>query len=195
MNLRQAQRKRRLFSARKKFYPAQWRNFVNFTSRFMVLVMIAGAFSPLWAQQAKTGVLSADDVKKVVPKDYFFRGQSAPVQLRNSAGIRSQGDKLVLTALVDNSGYAADVQAKYQGLLITEVRLDIEGSSLSPGEYGFGFTKDGKFVVMDVGANDLLSAVVKTDDNLPRPVPLTILEEGGAYRLYAGKKWVELRIQ
>ena len=168
---------------------------MNFTSRFMVLVMIAGAFSPLWAQQAKTGVLSADDVKKVVPKDYFFRGQSAPVQLRNSAGIRSQGDKLVLTALVDNSGYAADVQAKYQGLLITEVRLDIEGSSLSPGEYGFGFTKDGKFVVMDVGANDLLSAVVKTDDNLPRPVPLKILEEGGAYRLYAGKKWVELRIQ
>ena len=163
--------------------------------RLIALVMMAGALFPTMAQQAKTGVLSADDLKKAVPKDYFFRGQSAPVQLRNSAGIRSQGDKLVLAALVDNSGYAADVQAKYQGLLITEVKLDIEGSSLSPGEYGFGFTKDGKFVVMDVGANDMLSASVKTDDNLPRPVPLKIVEDGGGYRLYAGKKWVELKIQ
>lgn len=110
--------KRRLFSA-KKSHAATWSNFVSFISRFIVPVMIAGALSPLMAQQAKTGVLSADDLKKAVPKDYFFRGQSAPVQLRNSAGIRSQGDKLVLTALVDNSGYAADVQAKYQGLLIT----------------------------------------------------------------------------
>jgi hypothetical protein len=168
---------------------------VNFIARFIAFVMIAGAFSPLIAQQAKIGVLSADDLKKAVPKDYFFRGQSAPVQLRNSAGIRSQGDKLVLAALVDNSGYAADVQAKYQGLLITEVKLDIEGASLSPGEYGFGFTKDGKFVVMDVGASDLLSAKVKTDNNLQRPVPLKIVENGGAYRLYAGKKWVELKIQ
>jgi hypothetical protein len=168
---------------------------VTVVFRFIALVMIAAAFSPGMAQQAKTGVLSADDVKKAVPKDYFFRGQSAPVQVRNAAGIRSQGDKLVLAALVDNSGYASDIQAKYQGLLITELKLDIEGSSLAPGEYGFGFSKEGKFVVMDVGANDLLSASVKTDDNLQRPVPLKIVQEGDGYRLYAGKKWVSLKTQ
>jgi hypothetical protein len=179
----------------KKSQAVKRRNVVNFISRFIALGMIASAFSPLIAQQARIGVLGADDLKKALPKDYFFRGQSAPVQLRNSAGIRSQADKLVLAALVDNSGYAADLQAKYQGLLITEVKLDIEGSSLSPGEYGFGFTKDGKFVVMDVGASDLLSASVKIDNSLQRPVPLKIVENGGAYRLYAGKKWVEIKIQ
>ena len=164
--------------------------------RFMASAMVCAALlSPVLAQQTKTAVLSGDDLKKAVPKDYFFRGQSAPVQLRNSVGIRAQGDKLVLAALVDNSGYSSDVQAKYQGLLITEIKLDVEGSSLSPGEYGFGFTKDGKFVVMDVGANDLLSVPVKTDDNLHRPVPLKIVEDGGGYRLYAGKKWVDLKIQ
>ena len=147
------------------------------------------------AQQAKPGILSPDELKKVTPKDFFFRGQSAPVQLRNAAGIRAEGDKLVLAALVDNSGYAADIKAKYQGMFITEVKLDIEGSSLSPGEYGFGFTNDGKFVVMDVGANDVLSVAAKTDDNLHRPVPLKIAEEGGAYRLYAGKKWVSIKVQ
>ena len=40
----------------------------------------------LSAQQSKAGVLSAQDVKRVVPPTYFFRGQSAPVQLRNSGG-------------------------------------------------------------------------------------------------------------
>ena len=62
---------------------------MSFISRFIVLIIIAGAFSPVMAQEAKTGVLSADDLKKAGAKDYFFRGQSAPVQLRNSVGIRS----------------------------------------------------------------------------------------------------------
>ena len=46
--------------------------------------------------------------------------------------------------LVDTSGYASDVQAKYQGLLITEVKLDLQGTELPPGQYGFGFSQDGE---------------------------------------------------
>ena len=100
----------------------------------------------LSAQQPKAGVLGGDDLKVVVPSTYFFRGQSAPVQLRNSAGFSGADGKLVLAGLVDTSGYASDVQAKYQGFLITEVKLRIEGTSLAPGEYGFGFSKEGKFL-------------------------------------------------
>jgi hypothetical protein len=141
------------------------------------------------------GVLSSDDVKRVVPPSYFFRGQSAPVQLRNSAGFRTADGKLVLAGLVDTSGYSADVAEKYQGFLITEVKLNIEGSELPPGEYGFGFSKEGKFLVMDVGANDLFSVVSHLDENLPRPVPLKIVADQGSYRLYAGKKWISLKAQ
>jgi hypothetical protein len=147
----------------------------------------------LSAQQLKPGQLSNDVLKKVVPGTYFFRGQSAPVQLRNSAGFSVSDGKLVLTGLLDTSGYAADVQAKYQGFLITEVKLNIEGSELAPGEYGFGFSKDGKFLVMDVGANDLFSVAGQIDDKLTHPVPLKIVEDGGAYRLYAGRRWVRLK--
>jgi len=163
--------------------------------RFLAPVVLSALLvSAAAAQQAKPGVLTSDEVKKAVPKDYFFRGQSASVQVRNSAGIRATSDgKLVLAGFVDTSGYAADVAQKYQGLLITEVKLDIGGSSLAPGEYGFGFSKDGKFMVMDVGANDLFSVDAATDDNLKRPVPLKIVEDGGAYRLYAGKKWVSIK--
>jgi len=147
----------------------------------------------LSAQQLKPGLLSNDVLKKVVPGTYFFRGQSAPVQLRNSAGFSVPDRKLVLAGLLDTSGYAADVQTKYQGFLITEVKLNIEGSELAPGEYGFGFSKDGKFLVMDVGANDLFSVAGQIDDKLPHPVPLKIVEDGGAYRLYAGRRWVSLK--
>jgi hypothetical protein len=143
--------------------------------------------------QTKPGVLSADEVRRVTPATYFFRGQSATVQMRNAAGFSAAGEKLVLAGLVDTSGYASDVQAKYQGLLITEINLDIEGTKLSPGQYGFGFSQNGKFLVMDVGANDLFSVASKMDEKLAHPVPLKIVEDGGAYRLYAGRKFVSLK--
>jgi len=149
----------------------------------------------LSAQQPKAGVLSGDEIKKVVPTVYYFRGQSAPVQVRNSAGFSAPDGKLVLAGLVDTSGYASDVQAKYQGFLITEVKLNIEGTALPPGEYGFGFSKEGKFLVMDVGANDLFTVAGKIDDKMPHPVPLKIVEDGGAYRLYSGRKWVSLKAE
>ena len=156
---------------------------------------LLGSLLALAQQQAKPGVLSTEALKHAVPDSYFFRGQSAPVQLRNSAGFSNADGKLVLAGLVDTSGYAANIQAKYQGFLITEVRLNIQGSELPPGEYGFGFSKDGKFLVMDAGANDLLTVAAKADDMLPHPVPLKIVEDGGAYRLYAGRKWVGLKAE
>jgi hypothetical protein len=64
---------------------------------------------------------------------------------------------------------------------------------LVPGQYGFGFAKDGKFLVMDVGANDLLAVAAKMDDQVSHPVPLKIVEDGGAFRLYAGRRWVSLK--
>ncbi len=161
--------------------------------RVGVVVMLFSCL--LLAQQPKPGLLGGDDLKKFVPAAYFFRGQSAPVQVRNSAGFSMRGGKLVLAGLVDTSGYASDVQAKYQGFLITEVKLNIEGSELAPGQYGFGFSQAGKFLVMDVGANDLFTVEAKMDDKLARPVPLKMVEDGGGYRLYAGKKWVLLKTE
>jgi hypothetical protein len=74
------------------------------------------------------------------------------VQLRNSGGFSVPQGQTGSGGLVDTSGYASDVQAKYQGFLITEVKLNIAGTELRPGDYGFGFSQDGKFLVMDVGA-------------------------------------------
>jgi hypothetical protein len=161
--------------------------------RVVLLSLFAAITSIAVAQQPKPGVLTPEDLKRVVPSVYFYRGQSASVQLRNSAGLSTEDGKLVLAGLVDTSGYSSDIAAKYQGFLITEVKLNVEGTELKPGQYGFGFSKDGKFQVMDVGANDVFSVSARTDEDLEHPVPLKVEEDRDAYRLYAGRKWVSLK--
>jgi hypothetical protein len=147
------------------------------------------------AQQGSKHLLSSDELKKAIPAEYFFRGQKAPTQVRNSAGFQLADGKMTLAALVDASGYSTSIQQKYQGLLITEAKLNIGGATLAPGQYGFGFTADGKFVVMDVANNDVLSVPIQTDGTLPRAVPLKMVEAGGGYKLYAGKKWVGIEAE
>ena len=128
---------------------------------FCLLATLCGS-----AQEAKPGVLTAAELKQAVPASYFFRGQSASVQIRNAGGVRVAGGKLVLFALVDTSGYAHDVAEKYEGLLITETKVSIGGSEVGPGQYGFGFNADGNFRVMDVAESELLKADIQNDENL-----------------------------
>jgi hypothetical protein len=145
------------------------------------------------AQQGSKHLLSADELKKVVPAEYFYRGQKAPTQVRNSAGFQLADGKMTVAALVDASGYSTSIQQKYQGLLITEGKVNIGGSELAPGQYGFGFSGDGKFVVMNVANEDVLSAAYQTDKQLQRAVPLKMIEDADGYKLYAGKKWVTVK--
>jgi hypothetical protein len=155
------------------------------TMWLVVLVSIALA-------QAGAQILTGDQVKKLAPNSYYFAGQSAAVQVRNTAGLKNSAGKMVLAGLVDTSGYSTAIQEKYQGFLITETKLSFDGATLDPGEYGFGF-KDGKFIVMNVAATDLFSIASANDDQLKHPVPLKFEKDGGGYRLYAGRKYVVVK--
>ena len=137
-------------------------------------------------------VLNAADAAKVIPATVFFRGQVASVQARNSGGVKLPGGMLVLCALVDTSGYSTAVQQKYQGYLITEVTLDINGQTLKPGAYGVGFIEGTKFIVMDLGAHDLFTVNGNRDAALKRPTPLQVLADSapGHYRLYINRNYV-----
>lgn len=161
----------------------------------LLAVLVAQLLALSWAQQGSRHLLSADELKKAVPTEYFYSGQKAPVQLRNSAGFQLADGKMTFAALVDASGYSTAIQQKYQGMLITEGKLNIGGSDLAPGQYGFGFTADGKFVVMNVANEDVLNATFQTDSELKRAVPLKMTEDGSGYKLYAGKKWVSVKPQ
>ncbi|MDP9267976.1 MAG: hypothetical protein M3P27_06570 [Acidobacteriota bacterium] len=156
-----------------------------------LLILLTGM---LLAQQkpapsAKPGLLTAEEVKAALPESVFFRGQKAPVQLRNTGGVRFGQGKLLLAAMVDNSGYSTGIAEKYQAYLITETKLKIGNHELIPGAYGCGIA-GGKLIVMDLAANDLFSVPEENDAKLNRPRPLQITANGGAYRLYFGKKFV-----
>lgn len=146
------------------------------------------------AVPAGAQVLAADQLKKVIPSAYFFSGQSASVQARNSAGFKSAAGKFVLAGLVDTSGYSTGIAEKYQGFLITETKITIEGSTLEPGQYGFGF-RDGKFGVMNVAATDLFSVAHKNDDQLKHPVPLKFEKDEAGFRFYTGRKYVTVKVE
>src|SRR5271157_6180647 len=150
------------------------------------------------AGQTATGpaVVSGADLKKVVPDSYFFRGMSATTQLRNSSAIHYPDDFYVIAGLVDTSGYSSDVKAKYNGFFITEKKLQFDGGgTLGPGQYGMGYTADGKFHILDVAGNELLVADIRVDDKLARPQPLKIVMDGITAKLYLGKKYVTFTAQ
>src|SRR5260370_42046395 len=134
-------------------------------------------------------VLTASEAAKLLPDAVFFRGQSAPIQARNSGGVQFAKDAFLLVTLVDTAGYSSSVQEKYQAYLITETPINIEGHRLEPGAYGCGFLAANTFIVMDIGGHDLFSVRSAKDADLRRPTPLQVLPSPGcaAYRLYVGR--------
>jgi len=145
------------------------------------------------AEGKEVALKSADITSKLFPEKVFFRGQNAPVQFRNTGGVRFADDFYILAGLVDNSGYSTSIREKYQAYLLNEVTLEIGGRTLKPGAYGFGFLGGGKFVVMDIGANDVLNGTSQRDAELKRPVPMQVLttSTAGSYRLCAGRDCIE----
>jgi hypothetical protein len=136
-----------------------------------VVALAAMAGTQAMAQGSDT-VLKAADAQKLLPASVYYKGQSAPVQARNSGGVKFADGDYVLATLVDTSGYSTGIAAKYQG-------------------YGFGFIADNKFIITDVGAHDVFTVDTASDDGMKRPMPLQVLADpGGGFRLYAGRKYV-----
>jgi hypothetical protein len=176
------------------------RRLLMIASGALLAMLLSVAISPAAAAgssaDGKETILKASDITaKIFPEQVFFRGQTAPVQMRNTGGVRFAGGMFVLTGLVDNSGYSTAIRAKYQAYLITEVTLEIGGQTLKPGAYGYGFIDGGKFVVLDLGANDLFQVTSQRDADIKRPTPLQVVASpnAGAYRLYNGRDFIEFR--
>jgi len=140
--------------------------------------------------QDSVTVLAGAELTRVVPPGFYFQGLTAPTQMRNSAAARFGTKRFVITGLVDTSGYAADVRAKYEGFFITDAPITINGSDLGTGAYGFGFTNDGKMQILDLAGNQILSVATTRDSDLKRPRPLMMTKAGNGIRFYSGKDYV-----
>ncbi|WP_263355785.1 hypothetical protein [Acidicapsa ligni] len=167
----------------------QWLKRLAGVSVVTVMMLMIGSGVMAQAQAGAT-VLTAAEASKLLPASVYFRGQSATTQLRNSGGVKFGDGMLVLATVVDTSGYATDVKEKYQSYFITEVPLKIEGQTLPAGIYGVGFIANDKFVVLDVGAHDLLAVGAHKDADLKRPMPLKITAAADGFRLYMGRSYI-----
>lgn len=145
------------------------------------------------AEQQPIGVLTEALTEKLLPATVLYKGQQAPVQARNSGAVRFPDGSLVITSMVDSSGYSTGVRERYQFFLYTERALRFGEKTLPPGFYGGGFLQDNTLLVTDVSGHDVLSTATTTDAGFKRPRPLQILSApDGGFRLYLGRAFVTL---
>ena len=163
-----------------------WRKYL--VTGIFVLV-IAGSMPLLAKAQDRLVVLAGAELSRVVPPGFYFQGLSAPTQMRNSAAARFGKSRYVIAGLVDTSGYAADVRARYEGFLITDSAITINGSDLGTGAYGFGFGNDGKLNILDLAGNEIISVSTTKDNQMKRPRPLMMTRSGNNIRLYSGRDY------
>ena len=169
----------------------RWHGMTLFAAAGVMLVGMITA--PAAAVAQGDTVPKAAEVQKLLPDSVWYKGQSAPAQKRNSGGVKFGDGSFVLATLVDNSGYASDVAAKYQAYFVAELPIKIGGQSLPAGVYGVGFITDNKFVVTDIGAHDVFTVSSSTDEEMKRPTPLQVTADpGGGFRLYAGRRYVTI---
>ena len=153
----------------------------------LALLIAAG----LAAAQERATILTGTELTRVVPSGFYFQGLSAPTQMRNAAAARFGTSRFVIAGLVDTSGYSADVREKYVGFFITDSEITLNGETLAPGAYGFGFANEGKITIMDLAGKDLLSVAIENDKSLRRPRPLMMAAHTDAgVRLYHGRNYV-----
>jgi hypothetical protein len=142
-----------------------------------------------------SGLVQNADLQNLVPPAVYFSGQTATVELRNSAGVRWAPSKQTLFAMVDASGYSSAVREKYQFYILTDEPVEIAGHMLQPGAYGAGFLESTGLLVMDLGGNELFHSAYSNDPEMKRPRPLQVLAGSGPgeYRLYLGRNYVVFR--
>jgi hypothetical protein len=158
-------------------------------SVFVVCAALCLSAITVLAQDAPV-ILTGAQLAHVVPPGFYYVGQSAPTQMRNSAAARFGANRYVVAGLVDTSGYSADVRATYEGFLITDSSVRVQDSELNVGAYGFGFTDDGKLNIYDVGGHPVLTVTTERDAQLRRPRPLMMQKAAASVRLYSGRNYV-----
>jgi hypothetical protein len=155
----------------------------------ILLFLVLVSLHSVTAAQTKPEVLAGDNLKKVVPTSFYFAGQSAVTQMRNTAAAKIGADRYVIVGLVDTSGYSTEISGKYEGFFITDSPVKIGDQELNTGAYGFGFSKD-KINIFDLSSKQIMSVSTNNDAEMKRPRPLMMSNDDKGVRLYKGKIYV-----
>jgi hypothetical protein len=161
---------------------------------FGVAAVLAVVLAPAPAQaQVK---LEGKAFDSAFVKDFYLEGNAIPTQKRNTVILKAADGARLVFGLLDTSGYSAEVQQKYVGMMIVERKVLVGGVAVGTGAYGFGLQKPttppegaGKLVVYDVSGAKVGETVAQYDTALAQPVPLQVVGS----KLYVGRHWVEIK--
>src|SRR5579859_7533697 len=88
-------------------FAMRWKSIAGIPALAVLAVTVIGASGAALAQSSNT-ILKPADTQKLLPAAVYYKGQSAPTQLRNTGGVKFSDGQYVLSTLVDNSGYSSD---------------------------------------------------------------------------------------
>ena len=162
-------------------------NFVSFLTFFALVLALDAAVNA--QERVAVEILPQIASAKIVPTSFYFAGQSAPTQMRNSAVVRLGKDRHVVVGMVDTSGYSTEISDKYEGFLITDSPIVIGGKELATGAYGFGFSNAGKLRIFDLSSKEIMAVETTNDKEMKRPRPLMMSVAEGSVRFYKGKNY------
>lgn len=172
----------------------------TFTRMVLGAVMLAAAAGNGFAQKGFETV-TGKDFDAAVPKDFYLEGNSIPVQKRNAAMVHTPAGARAIFALIDTTGYSANIQTKYVGMIISEGDLNICGKKIGVGSYGFGWSRPdpavdqpGKLSLYDQAGKAVAECATPRDGKLaqPRPLQVVVGKAGGA-RLYYGRHYSDVK--
>jgi hypothetical protein len=165
------------------------------------IVLVCVGSGDGFAQQHQFELVTGKAFDSAVPKDFYLEGNAIPTAKRNAILVHLPTGERALFSLIDTTGYATDIQAKYAGMMITEGKVTICGHEVTVGSYGFGWTRAprgteeaGKFSLYNQAGSKLAECTSPRDANLKQPRPLqVVVEQDGTALLYYGRHSIGLR--
>lgn len=166
------------------------------------LTVVSGAACQgLLAQGKFEAAMSGKEFDSAVPKDFYLEGSAIPTEKRNAILVKTPSGSRAVFALIDTTGYAASITAKYVGMVITEGDLTLCGHKVTVGSYGFGWTlpgtgvnAPGRFVLYNQGGAPVADCTAERQADLKQPRPLqVVVAADGSARLYHGKHYIGLK--
>ena len=148
----------------------------------------------------KFEVVTGKPFDSAVPKDFYLEGNAIPTEKRNAVLVKTPAGARALFALIDTTGYAANITSKYAGMIITEGELTLCGHKIGVGSYGFGWVlpgtgvdAPGRLAMYNQAGAPVADCITgrQGDLKLPRPLQVIVTADGAA-RLYHGKHYIPL---
>ena len=168
---------------------------------FSAAVAIASAAAGQSAFAQKFEVVTGKAFDAAVPKDFYLEGNAIPAEKRNAILVKTPAGARAVFALIDTTGYSANIVTKYVGMVITEGDLTLCGHKVTVGSYGFGWVRPGtgvdapgSFSLYDQAGARVVDCTAERQADLKQPRPLqVVVAPDGSARLYYGKHYIGLQ--